>query len=175
MKGDSIPAGHGADAFPAIRRQNHATLQLRENRSVARSVASPDAEIHQNRGKAAANTFVSAENRSGTGRIRRTLHFDFLDTRSVASKRRAAFPLPPRLMPSFAGRRGRGRLSGRYGGSTLDVPVRLAGGARAKSAAMERLHCIAFHVRTASIRNRSNAGRSGMVLQELSVYWMIRL
>ena len=35
------------------------------------------AEIHQNKGKTTANTPVSAENRSGTGRIHRAGHFDF--------------------------------------------------------------------------------------------------
>ena len=39
---------------------------------------------------------------------------------------------------------------------------------------MERLDCIAFHP-AISIWNRSNAGRSGMVSQESSVYRMIRL
>jgi hypothetical protein len=48
MKEASPQAGSGADVFPAIRRQHHATLQLCENRSVARSVASSKAENHQN-------------------------------------------------------------------------------------------------------------------------------
>jgi hypothetical protein len=89
MKGDSIPAGHGADAFPAIRPQNHATLQLRENRSVARSVASPETENYQNRGKTTANTSVSALFQPKTAPEWAELEGRYtsisLDTRSVAS------------------------------------------------------------------------------------------
>jgi hypothetical protein len=41
------------------------------------SVPLRKAEIHQNKGKMTANTYVSAENRPRTGRIQRAGHFVF--------------------------------------------------------------------------------------------------
>src|SRR5258705_13727760 len=74
----------------AVCRQRHATLRFCEKRSVSRSVAHPEAENRQIRGKTTANTPVSAlfqpKTAPGCAELEGRYTSISLDTRSVASK-----------------------------------------------------------------------------------------